>query len=248
MGLDGKVVLITGASRNIGLATAKMFAEEGARIVLSTRRSQAQLDDAAAACRALGAETATVLCDVADEDQVGEMVHTAERAFGSVDVLVNNATQRIQGKFLEQSNEDYRATMAVNLDGPYFASRAVLPGMIEREWGRIINYSGISSFHGGSAVKAAVKLGIVGFTRGLAREFGKSGVTVNAIAPGGIEVERDPGTERPADLAGAVEPDVSIQRFGTPEEVAALVVYIASKHASYITGHCFHINGGDHFA
>ena len=246
-GLNGKVVLITGGSRNIGLATAKMFAEEGARIVLSTRRSQAQLDAAAAACRALGAEVATVLCDVADEDQVGNMVDTAKRSFGGVDVLVNNATQRIQGKFLEQSNKDYRATMAVNLDGPYYASRAVLPGMIENGWGRIINYSGISSFHGGSAVKAAVKLGIVGFTRGLAREFGKSGVTVNAIAPGTIEVERDPGTERPADLAGAVAPDLPIPRFGTPEEVAALVVYISSKHASYITGHCFHINGGDHF-
>ena len=246
-GLEGKVVLITGGSRNIGLATAKMFAEEGARLVLSTRRSQAQLDDAAAVCRALGAEVATVLCDVADEAQVGEMVHAAERAFGGVDVLVNNATQRIQGKFLEQSNEDYRATMAVNLDGPYFACRAVLPGMIERGWGRIINYSGISSYHGGSAVKAAVKLGIVGFTRGLAREFGKSGVTVNAIAPGTIEVERDPGTEREADLAGSVDPKLPIPRFGHPEEVAALVVYIASKHGAYTTGHCFHINGGDYF-
>jgi NAD(P)-dependent dehydrogenase (short-subunit alcohol dehydrogenase family) len=137
--------------------------------------------------------------------------------------------------------------MAVNLDGTYYASRAVLPSMVDRGWGRIVNYSGISSFKGGGAFKAAAKLGVVGFTRGLAREFGKHGITVNAIVPGGIQVERDPGTEREADLAGGVDPSVPIPRWGTPEEVAALVVFIASKHAAYITGHSFHINGGDFF-
>jgi NAD(P)-dependent dehydrogenase (short-subunit alcohol dehydrogenase family) len=123
--------------------------------------------------------------------------------------------------------------------------RAVLPGIVERGWGRIINYSGGSAFRGGGATKAAVKLG-GGFTRGLAREFGKHGITVNAIAPGTIEIERDPGLQREADLKGAVDPKVPIPRFGRPDEVAALVVYIASKHPDSITGHCFHINGGDY--
>ena len=107
-GLAGKSVLITGASRNIGRATALMFAKEGARLMLSTRRSLGPLDDTAAACRAAGAEAATVLCDVSDEGQVGEMLLATERAYGGVDVLVNNATQRVQGPFLAQSPEGAR--------------------------------------------------------------------------------------------------------------------------------------------
>ena len=244
MGLAGKVVLITGAGRNIGRATAEAFAAEGSRLVLATRRSGDLLEQTADACRAAGAEVVTALCDVGDENQVKAMVQTAERAFGSVDVLVNNAANRIQGPFLEQSNEDWRATSAVNLDGPIFASRAVLPGMVERGWGRIVNYSGVSAYRGGGALKAAVKLGIVGFTRGLAREFGKHGVTVNAIAPSAIEGERDPGTERDVDISG-IDPKMPIPRFGQPEEVAALVVYLCSKHAGYVTGQTYHINGGD---
>ena len=244
MGLAGKVVLITGAGRNIGRATAEAFAAEGSRLVLATRRSGDLLEQTADACRAAGAEVVTALCDVGDENQVKAMVQTAERAFGSVDVLVNNAANRIQGPFLEQSNEDWRATAAVNLDGPIFASRAVLPGMVERGWGRIVNYSGVSAYRGGGALKAAVKLGIVGFTRGLAREFGKHGVTVNAIAPSAIEGERDPGTERDVDISG-IDPKMPIPRFGQPEEVAALVVYLSSKHAGFVTGQTYHINGGD---
>ncbi len=244
MGLTGKVVLITGAGRNIGRATAEAFAAEGSRLVLATRRSSGLLEQTADACRAAGAEVVTALCDVGDENQVKAMVQTAKRAFGSVDVLVNNAANRIQGPFLEQSNEDWRATAAVNLDGPIFASRAVLPGMVERGWGRIVNYSGVSAYRGGGALKAAVKLGIVGFTRGLAREFGKHGVTVNAIAPSAIEGERDPGTERDVDISG-IDPRMPIPRFGQPEEVAALVVYLSSKHAGFVTGQTYHINGGD---
>ena len=244
MGLAGKVVLITGAGRNIGRATAEAFAAEGSRLVLATRRSSSLLEETADACRSAGAEVVTALCDVGDEDQVQATVQTAERAFGSVDILVNNAANRISGPFLEQSNEDWRATAAVNLDGPIFASRAVLPGMVERGWGRIVNYSGVSAYRGGGALKAAVKLGIVGFTRGLAREFGKHGVTVNAIAPSAIEGERDPGTERDVDISG-IDPRMPIPRFGQPEEVAALVVYLSSKHAGYVTGQTIHINGGD---
>ncbi|MYA50340.1 MAG: SDR family oxidoreductase [Chloroflexi bacterium] len=244
MGLTDKVVLITGAGRNIGRATAEAFAAEGARLVLTTRRSNELLEQTADACRAAGAEVVTALCDVGDEGQVKDAVQAAERTFGGVDVLVNNATNRVQGPFLQMSNEDWRVTAAANLDGPIFASRAVLPGMVERGWGRIVNYSGVSAYRGGGAMKAAVKLGVVGLTRGLAREFGKHGVTVNAIAPASIEGERDPGTERDVDISG-IDPKLPIPRFGQPEEVAALVVYLCSKHAGYVTGQTFHINGGD---
>ena len=244
MGLVGRVVLITGAGRNIGKATAEAFAAEGARLVLTTRRSDSLLQETAAACRSAGAEVVTALCDVGDEDQVRAAVAAAENTFGAVDILVNNATNRVAGPFLEQSNEDWRATAAANLDGPIFASRAVLPGMVERGWGRIVNYSGVSAYRGGTALKAAVKLGVVGLTRGLAREFGRHGVTVNAIAPASIEGERDPGTERDVDVSG-IDPKLPIPRFGRPEEVAALVVYLCSEHAGYVTGQTFHINGGE---
>ncbi len=243
-GLEGKVVLITGAGRNIGKATAEMFAAEGARLVLTTRRSQHLLDETAALCKAAGAQVTTALCDVTDEDQVGTMVDAATKAYGGVDVLINNAAHRVQGPFLTQTTEDWKAAAGVNLEGPIYASRAVLPGMIERGWGRIVNYSGVSAYRGGGAIKAAVKLGVVGFTRGLAREFGKHGITVNAIAPASIEGERDPGTERDVDISG-IDPKLPIPRFGRPEEVAALVVYLCSKHAEYVTGQTFHINGGD---
>ncbi|MEX2430372.1 MAG: SDR family NAD(P)-dependent oxidoreductase [Dehalococcoidia bacterium] len=250
MGTDfaGRVALVTGAGRNIGRATALAFAQQGANLVLCTRRSMEQLEETAHEAASCGVRVITEQCDIGQEAEVQTVVEHALREFGRVDILVNNATSRIQGGFLDITPEQWTRNVAVNLDGPYFACRWVLPSMVEQQWGRIINYSGISAYHGGNAAKAAVKLGIVGFTRSLAREFGRSNITVNAIAPSAIKGERDPGMEREADLRGEVDKQQAIRRFGTPEEVAALVTFLASDQAGYITGQCIPINGGGYFA
>jgi 3-oxoacyl-[acyl-carrier protein] reductase len=247
LGLKGKVALITGGSRNIGRTTARILAENGANLVLCTRENAAQLEEAADEMRALGAVVFTHLCDVSKEEEVAALVGEARAAFGRIDILVNNATHRVHGKFFDLTPAQWSHVIAVSLNGPYYLCRALMPGMVDNRWGRIINYSGNAAFRGGGASTATVKLGIVGFTRSLAKEFGKHNITVNCLAPGSISGERRPGTERASDLRGQVNDDVPIPRFGTQEEVASLVAYLASERAGYITGQCIPINGGVHF-
>jgi len=154
---------------------------------------------------------------------------------------------RAERKFLEESPEAWDRTIAVNLSGPGNICRSVIPLMIERRWGRIINFSGIAPYLGTTnlgvgAAKAMVKLGIVGFTRGIAREFGEFNITANCVGPGDIERAYDP-------LANKKPPRANkpIARYGKPEEVASLLVYLASENAGFITGQCYLVNGGAYF-
>ena len=243
-GLDGKVVLITGAGRNIGRATALMFAEEGARLLLSTRHSGGQLDETAEACKAAGAEVSTVLCDVGDREQVTEMIKVADDVFGGVDVLVNNATSRVQGSFLKTSPEQWRTTMAVNLDGPFHTSQAIIPGMMERGWGRIINFAGMNAIHGynGRAHVSVAKHGAWGLTKALAIEIGAEGITSNIISPGPIAGVRDT-PEEDAHIQHTAE-RVPVGREGSPEEVAAVISMLAGDSGGYVNGQILQINGG----
>jgi 3-oxoacyl-[acyl-carrier protein] reductase len=247
LGLKGKVALITGAGRNIGRHTALQFAEHGVDLVLCTRQNADQLRAVAEEARAAGVRVLDALCDVAKPDDVARLATLALDTFGRVDILVNNATDRVHGKFFDLTPEQWAQVIGVSLSGPYYLCQALMPAMVANRWGRVISYSGNSAFRGGGASTATVKLGIVGFTRSLAKEFGKHNITANCIAPGSIETERTPGTERASDLVGEVNADVPIRRFGTPEEVASLVVYLASDRAAYITGQCVPINGGVHF-
>jgi len=249
-GLGGKVVMISGAGRNMGKVTALMMAEEGANLMLCTRRSKELLEETAHEAEALGAKVVTGLCDVANPDQVQELVGKGLEHFGHIDVLVNNAVFRSQHPFLETTSEEWHRNIAVNLDGPFNTCQAVLPGMVQRGWGRIVNYSGIAPYLGAGAAKACVKLGIVGFTRGLAREYGQYNITANCIGPGSIDVIRDPdlGSIGGPPTATRHPEMLPIPRQGTPEEIASLVVYLASEQASYITGQCYLVNGGAHFS
>ena len=194
----------------------------------------------------LGANVIAELCDVTNQDQVNKFVTKAADKFGSVDVLINNAVFRSQHAVLETIDEEWDRNIEVNLTGPFKTTRAVLPHMIKNNWGRIINYSGIAPYLGAGAAKAMVKLGIVGYTRGLAREVGKNNITANCIGPGSIDVERDAGL---GDVGTRIHETLGIPagRQGTPEEIASLAVYLSSELAGYITGQCYLANGGAYF-
>jgi NAD(P)-dependent dehydrogenase (short-subunit alcohol dehydrogenase family) len=241
--LKGKTVLITGASRNMGRLAALAFAREGANLALCTSAKMNALQGVAEEARALGAKVIAERCDVADSAAVSGFISKTREALGTVHVAINNAVYRAEGGFLEVSDEAWARNLAVNLSGPRNICRAVLPLMMQQRWGRIINFSGIDPFLGGSVTKGAAKLGIVGFTRGLAREFATHDITANCISPGTIDVERD-AFQAPRPL----QPRQPIRRLGKPQEVVSLMVYLASEDAGFITGQCYQVNGGIYFS
>lgn len=243
LGLKNKVVLITGASRNIGRLAALAFAKEGADLAICTSAKMDRLDEVAAEARALGARVVAGQCDVADAASVERFIAKVEAELGTVHVAINNAVDRgAEGGFLEQDDASWARNLAVNLTGPRNICRLVLPMMMQQKYGRIINLSGISAHVGGSVGKGMVKLGIVGFTRGIAREFARHGITANCVTPGNIEVERDAfQTDKP------LKEHQPIRRKGRPEEIVAAMLYLAGKDAGYTTGQSLHVNGGMYF-
>ena len=242
-GLKGKNVLITGASRNLGSAAALAFAGEGANLAICTSSKMKELNQVAADARKLGVKVVTEKCDVTDGAAVAAFVKSAREQLGGVDVALNIAGFRAESPFLETGFEEWSRAIEVNLSGPYHVCRQVMPHMIERRWGRIINISGISPYMGGGATKAMVKLGIVGFTRGLAREFAPHNITANCIGPGTIgRAERDAHEHE-----REVRPSQPIRRKGRPEEVTSLMLHLASENAGFITGQCYLVNGGMYF-
>ena len=241
-GLKGRTVLITGASRNMGKYAALAFAREGANLALCTSTKMDELEQVADEARSLGATVVACKCDVTDSAAVADFVRQAHATFGRIDVALNLAGYRAERPFLEESVEIVQRTIAVNLTGPFNVCRSVIPHMMERRWGRIINIAGISPYMGTGAAKAMVKFGTVGLTRGLAREFGAYNITANCFGPGVIERPYDPlVTEKPL---RSTQP---IQRKGTPEEAVSLMVYLASESAGFITGQCYLMNGGTYF-
>jgi len=242
-GLKGKTVLITGASRNMGRLAALAFAREGANLALCTSAKMKELEQVAAEARALGAKVVAECCDVADPAAVFAFVNKARDELGSVHVALNNAVYRgAEGAFLNVTDEVWKRSFDVNLGGPRNICRAVLPLMMKQRWGRIINFSGVDPFLGGSVTKGMAKLGIVGFTRGMAREFAEHEITANCIGPGTIDVERDAFQK-----SKPLRPMQPIRRLGKPQEVVSLMVYLASEDAGFITGQCYLVNGGMYF-
>ena len=239
-GLKGRTVLVTGASRNMGRLAALAFAREGANLAICTSQKMRELEGVAEEARALGVKVVAEQCDVTDAASVSRFVAAARKGLGTVHVAINLAGYRAEAPLLEESLDVWERTIAVNLTGPFHVCRAVLPLMKEQRWGRIINISGVAPYIGGGAAKGAVKLGIVGFTRGVAREFGTYNITANCIGPGQIARDHE---DRP-DRAVARSP---MGRHGTADEAVSTLLYLASEEAGFINGQCYLMNGGMYF-
>ncbi len=239
-----KTALVTGASRGIGRAAALALAKEGWRVVLNYFSSEGSAVAAVREILDAGGEAIAVQADVSDPGQVGILFAEAEKRFGPVELLVNNAGISQQKLLTDLSDEDWRRMMGVHLDGCFYCCRAALPAMIRKKAGKIINLSSIWGMVGGSCEVhySAAKAGIIGLTKALAKEVGPSGIQVNCVAPGVIATEMN-GQLSPEDLA-ALREETPLGRIGAPEDVAAAILFLASPAGDFITGQVLSPNGG----
>lgn len=242
--LNGKVALVTGASRGIGRAIAIELAKAGASVVVNYLGSEAKAWEVKNQIEALNARAYLARFDVSNPDEVKSAIKEIERDFGPIQILVNNAGITKDSLLLRMKEEDWESVLRTNLFSAFYVTQAVLPAMIKARWGRIINISSVVAFTGnpGQVNYCAAKAGLIGFTKALALEVAGRNITVNAIAPGYIETDM---TEKlPEKVKEAFLKEIPLNRPGLPEEVAYMVVFLASEQASYITGSVFHINGG----
>jgi 3-oxoacyl-[acyl-carrier protein] reductase len=248
MSLTGKVAIVTGGSRGIGRAICLALSDAGAAVLVNYASRAAEAEEVVAMIKERDGNAFAVKADVLQSAQVDELFRAARRELGPVDILVNNAALTDTHKpWTEISEDEWDRVMAVNLKSCFLCFRAAYPDMKAREWGRVINISSVT-FHLGRPHLVhyiASKGGIIGFTRGLAREVGVDGITVNAITPGAIQTESELEMFPDQDRVSALTNDVqSIKRRGLPVDIAGAVVYLASDDASFITGQTLNIDGG----
>jgi 3-oxoacyl-[acyl-carrier protein] reductase len=240
--VNGRVALVTGASRGIGRAIAVRLAAEGASVMAAARGDHAQpvADEIVAA----GGQAGALTVDVTDTGSVEAAVAATIARFGRIDILVNNAGITRDQLMLRMKREDWDAVLATNLTAAYTCAQAVLKPMVKQRSGRIVNISSVvgQSGNAGQANYAASKAGLIGFTKALALEIASRGITVNAVAPGLVD------TDMTRAIAGAAhaewEARIPLKRLGTPDDIAHAVLFLASDEASYITGHVLAVNGG----
>lgn len=240
MSFSGKVVLITGASRGIGRATAELFVARGATVI-GTATSE---KGAEAISAYLGEQGTGLVLNVTDSASLEQFLATVKERFGDIDVLVNNAGITRDNLLMRMKDDEWQDIIDTNLTSVFRLSKAVLRGMMKKRVGRIISIGSVVGTMGnaGQANYAAAKAGLIGFSKSLAREVASRGVTVNVVSPGFIETDMTQALND--EQKAGILSQVPAQRLGNPKEIASAVAFLASEEAAYITGETLHVNGG----
>ncbi|AHN20885.1 3-oxoacyl-[acyl-carrier-protein] reductase [Lysinibacillus sphaericus] len=242
--LEGKVAVVTGASRGIGRAIALKLADEGAKVVVNYSGSQAKAEEVVATIQANGGEAIAVQASVSKTEEVTALMDAAVKTFGALDILVNNAGITRDNLLMRMKEEEWDDVLDTNLKGVFLCTKAVTRQMMKQRAGRIINISSIVGVAGnaGQANYVAAKAGVIGLTKTTAKELASRNILVNAIAPGFIETEM---TEQlPEDLKQGMLTQIPLAKLGQPEDIAKAVAFLASEDANYMTGQTLHIDGG----
>jgi 3-oxoacyl-[acyl-carrier protein] reductase len=242
--LDGKVAVVTGASRGIGKAIAIKLAEQGAAVIVNYNGSAAKAEEVVTEITEKGGKAEAIQCNVSDYTEAGAFLEHVIKSYGRIDILVNNAGITRDNLLMKMSEDDFDAVINTNLKGVFNCMKHVSRQMIRQRGGRIINISSVSGVMGnaGQANYCAAKAGVIGMTKSFAREAASRGITVNAVAPGFIATDM---TDALADsVKTAVTEQIPMKRFGSTDDVAEAVAFLASDGAGYITGQVLCIDGG----
>ncbi len=242
--LAEKTALVTGASRGIGRATALELAKAGAKVALNFAGNRAAAEEVAALIEAAGGEALLVQADVGDPAAVEAMIKSVVARFGKIDILVNNAGITRDNLIMRMKEEEWDAVIHTNLKGIFNCTKAITRLMMKQKYGRIVNMTSVVGVMGnaGQSNYAAAKAGVIGFTKSMAKELASRNITVNAVAPGYIST--DMTANLPEQAKSELQSQIPLQRLGTPEDVAAAVLFLVSPGADYITGQTLHVDGG----
>ena len=246
--LEGKNAIVTGSSQGIGAATAVMLAQEGANICITDLEHQDEAEKITARISAMGGKVIFVQADVASFEQSEGVVRKALDAFGRLDILVNNAGMNWDGVCWKMSEEQWDRVLAVNLKGCFNFTRHMAPLFKAQKYGKIINVSSINGLRGkfGQTNYSASKAGLIGYTKAVARELGPHGVNVNAVAPGLIETAMLRESEARDKIIDMAMAEIVLKRVGQPEDLANVIVFLASDKAKHVTGEVIKVDGGQY--
>ncbi|MFD2616919.1 3-oxoacyl-[acyl-carrier-protein] reductase [Terrilactibacillus laevilacticus] len=242
--LEGKVALVTGASRGIGRAIALTLAKAGASVVVNYAGNQALAEKVVEEAKSYGVKASLYQCNVADTKAVQDMIKSIVESYGRLDILVNNAGITRDTLLMRMKEDDWDSVLSINLKGVFNTTKAVTRQMMKQKSGRIINVSSVVGIIGnpGQANYVAAKAGVIGLTKSTARELAPRNITVNAIAPGFIAT--DMTEDLPEEIKEQMKKQIPLNYFGEPDDVAAVVKFLASEDSRYMTGQILNIDGG----